>query len=135
VLTKVVYDKLNSRQQENYNFAKISGLLADYGYITMRLSDDWNGADFLAYHINGESVMKVQLKGRIDINKKYIGKSIYIAFPCEGKWYLVPHDEMKDYLLQNSDIQHSESWSVKGGYSIGGIAKKHQEFFNRFVVG
>jgi hypothetical protein len=38
---KIDYKKLTARQQENYNFQKISALLADYGFSTLRLSDDW----------------------------------------------------------------------------------------------
>lgn len=43
---KIKYSDLSSPQKENYNFQKISAVLADYGFATIRLSDDWNGADF-----------------------------------------------------------------------------------------
>ncbi len=49
-LTKIRYDDLNARQQENYNFHKAACVLAEYGYNCIRLSDDWEGADFLVYH-------------------------------------------------------------------------------------
>jgi|TARA_B110000240_G_C13309125_1_gene371946 hypothetical protein len=52
--------------------------LADYGYNSLRLNDDWQGADFIA--VNGDNMLKVQLKGRFTVDKKYIGKSILIAF-------------------------------------------------------
>ena len=74
-LHKIDYRKLNGRQQENYNFQKISGLLADYGFTTIRLSDDWNGADFLAQHVDGKTVLRVQLKGRLGIYKNITKKS------------------------------------------------------------
>ena len=51
-LQKITYADLNSRQRENYNFQKVSALFADYGFTTMRLSDDWQGADFIAQHID-----------------------------------------------------------------------------------
>lgn len=70
---RIAYDDLNSRQQENFNFQKISARLADFGFTTIRLSDDWNGADFLALHLHGET-LKVQLKGRATFMKKYEGK-------------------------------------------------------------
>lgn len=44
--------------------------LADYGYNSVRLTDDWQGADFIAVHIDGESFLKVQLKGRFTVDKK-----------------------------------------------------------------
>lgn len=53
-LERIDYAKLNARQKENFNFQKISAVLADYGFVAMRLSDDWQGADFIALHIDGE---------------------------------------------------------------------------------
>lgn len=133
---KVPYAELNSRQKENYNFQKISGILADYGFVTLRLSDDWGGADFIAKHINGDDYIKVQLKGRISIDKKYMGKDVWIAFPNNTCWYLVPHDAMVNYLLGNSTIKDSKSWETYGGYSIGGlIGKRHVEFFGKYKIG
>ena len=80
ILRPIKYSDLNSRQKENYNFQKVAGELADYGYNCLRLNDDWQGADFLAVHINGDDVLKVQLKGRFTIDDKYLGKNIFIAF-------------------------------------------------------
>ena len=77
-LEKISYSELNSKQKENYNFHKVAAALADYGYNSLRLNDDWQGADFIA--INGDNMMKIQLKGRFTVDKKYINKSIYIAF-------------------------------------------------------
>ena len=52
-LNKIKYEDLNARQQENYNFLKISAVLADYGFMTLRLSSDWQGADFIAQNNDG----------------------------------------------------------------------------------
>jgi hypothetical protein len=35
-LKKITYEELNARQKENYNFLKISAVLADYGSEQMR---------------------------------------------------------------------------------------------------
>jgi hypothetical protein len=90
VLTRVEYSALNARQKENYNYQKIAGVLADYGFVTHRLSDDWNGADFIAQHLDGIQFLKVQLKPRLCFQKKYLQQDIYIAFPVTGGWYLYP---------------------------------------------
>jgi hypothetical protein len=47
---RILYSNLNSRQKEAFNFQKVSAVLADYGFITIRLSSDWGGADFIAQH-------------------------------------------------------------------------------------
>jgi hypothetical protein len=87
-LCKIVYESLNSRQKEIFNFQKISGVLAEYGFNCIKLADDWQGADFLAYHNDRLDTLKVQLKSRLTIDKKYEGKELFVAFPFNGHWYL-----------------------------------------------
>ena len=62
-LSRIAYHDLNARQQENYNFVKLSAVLADYGFVTMRLSADWQGADLIAQHVDGATFLKIQLSG------------------------------------------------------------------------
>lgn len=117
-LEKISYANLNSRQKEIYNFQKVAALLADYGYNCIKLSDDWNNADFIACHANGGDTLKVQLKSRLTIDKKYIDKGLYIAFFVKrhNKWYLVAHD----YLVKEVDCHTtwltSSSWTKEGSY-------------------
>lgn len=113
---KIQYTELSARQQENYNFQKISAVLADYGFATIRLSDDWNGADFLALHKDGETI-KVQLKGRITIDGKYLGKDIWIAAPHDGGWFFYPHDQTLEVIDSVSPFRHSQSWQKNKLYS------------------
>lgn len=40
---RITYDNLGGKQQENYNFAKVSALFANFGFSTIRLTDDWHG--------------------------------------------------------------------------------------------
>jgi hypothetical protein len=60
---KVVYSELNAKAKEMYNFQKVSAKLADYGFTTIWLNNDWQGADFIGVHANGVTDIKVQLKG------------------------------------------------------------------------
>ena len=76
----VRYEDLNSRQQEIFNFQKVSGVLADYGFATLRLTDDWNGADFLAVHVDGKTFLRVQLKGRLTFEKSTWDKAYGSVF-------------------------------------------------------
>lgn len=125
-LTKIDYAALNDRQKENYNFQKIAAILADYGFNCIRLSDDYMGADFLALHIDGTTVLKVQLKGRLNLEDKYVGKDLFVAFPDKGRWFLVPHDEARDYFAAQG---------LQTSFSRGYIPEKHAAFFERFIVG
>lgn len=89
---RVKYADINSRQKKIFNFQKVSVLLADFGFATYRLTDDWNGADFLAVHFDGSTFLRVQLKGRLTFEKKYQDKDLWGCFRHGGLVYLYPHD-------------------------------------------
>ena len=133
-LQKVDPKKLNARQKENYNFQKASGVLADFGFTTIRLSDDWNGADFIAQHVDGKTMLRVQLKGRLDVRKKYQGKDLWLCFPAGGEWYLCPHDKILDYLLTVKGIGRQESWHKQGGWSYPRLPGHASNYLARFVL-
>jgi frataxin-like iron-binding protein CyaY len=114
---KVHYGDLNARQKELFNYHKIAATLADYGFNCMKLADDWQGADFLAYHVNGARTLKVQLKSRVTIQRKYCDKDIWIAFPHKGYWYLIEHSHLIDKVKDHTDWLDSISWKEHHGYS------------------
>ena len=99
-LTPINYSDLNARQKENYNFQKVSAVFAGYGYNSIRLNDDWQGADFIAYHKDGQQSLKVQLKGVLTVDaKKYYKKDIWVCFPWMKRWYIYDHDTALSWLL------------------------------------
>jgi len=112
---KVNYQELNAKQKENYNYHKVASALADYGYDSMRLNNDWEGADFIA--VKGDDMLKVQLKGRFTIDKKYIGKDLYVAFLESNAVKIYNHDLIVQELSEN--ITESKSWKVNGLYHWG----------------
>ncbi len=128
-MNKVDYKKLNAKQQESYNFQKVSAVLAEYGYITYRMHDDYHGADFHAVHLSG-NVLKVQLKGRVTIDKKYLGKEIYITFSNDRvKWYLYPHDEIYKIITN-----HSQGAELNAKRSIGKIPNWLKPILNKYEL-
>jgi len=133
-LKKINYQRLNSRQKETYNFQKVSSILADYGYATIKLNDDWNSADFIAQHINGEDYLKVQLKSRLTFDKKYIQKNLYICFPYKEEWFLFNHDELLEVFLKEFSDQMaiSKSWQDKGSYTWNTLSKRIINILNGY---
>lgn len=112
---KIEYRSLNSRQKENYNFQMVAARLADYGFNSIRLTDDWQGADFIAAHIDGETFLKVQLKGRLVIDRKYLGKGIHVAFLHGDELYLYDHDKFVQHLVDGGLIgADSVTWHQQG---------------------
>ena len=134
-MKKINYNKLNPKQQESYNFQKVSSVLADYGFTTIKLSDDWQGADFIAQNIDGNTFLKIQLKGRLTLSKKYLNKDLYICFPYKDNWYLFPHDIVVNQLssiLEN--YQNTKSWKVDGLYSINTLSRKILDCMQEYIL-
>ena len=97
---------------ESYNFHKAAAVLAEYGFDCVRMSDDWEGADFVAYHKNAGVVLPVQLKTCLVIDKRYEPfRELYMCFPLDGTdgaWYLVRHSDLADIVKE-----HAKDWFAK----------------------
>ena len=118
---KVRFERLNARQKELFNFQKIAATLADYGFNCIKLADDWKGADFLAYHLDGTTTLRVQLKSRLAIQRKYRRKNIWIAFPHKGQWYLIEHDRLVIKVGKATDWLKTRSWRKDHSYTSSSI--------------
>lgn len=110
-------DGLTVRQKEIYNYQKAAAILADYGFNCIKLSDDWQGADFLADHMCGKQTLRVQLKSRLAVNRKYENKDLWMIFPEAGSWYLILHDELLRILAGSTRALESRSWRENGDYN------------------
>ncbi|WP_394693078.1 hypothetical protein [Hyphobacterium sp.] len=131
---RIEYKDLNSRQKENYNFQKVAGELADFGYNCLRLNDDWQGADFIACHIDGNRFLKIQLKGRMTIDSKYLGKDIYIAFLDGDVCYVYPHDTVLNAVLSLNKINSSRAWTGTKAYSWPRLSKWSRAMLEEYKV-
>ncbi|WP_318477029.1 hypothetical protein [Photobacterium leiognathi] len=123
-LSKIKYSELNSRQKEIFNFQKLSAVLADYGFNCIKLADDWQGADFLAYHKDGQDSLRVQLKARLTISEKYLGKDLYMAFPVKDNWCLIEHDVLVELVRIHTNWLNTSSWIDNGNYHSASPGKQ-----------
>ncbi len=135
------YKNLNSRQQEIFNFQKVSGVLVDYGFATYRLTDDWNGADFLAVNVDGRTFLRVQLKGRLTFDKKYSNGKLWMCFRYEGSVYLYPHDKLAKEVLALADkfkqkrYDKTKSWNgTNGAYSYPAPPKWLRSHLDKYKI-
>lgn len=120
IIKRINPEGLSPKQKENYNFHKQAAVLADYGFNCIKLMDDWEGADFLAYR--NEITLKVQLKSRTAIAKKYIDKDLYILFPLDdtdvnSDWCLIKHDILIELIANKLDWLNTKSWIKEGIYN------------------
>lgn len=60
---------------------------------------------------------KVQLEGRWMIDKKYVDRDIWMAFPIGADWYLMPYDLMLEHEKEDGKTLKSASWMDSGAYS------------------
>lgn len=130
----VKYSELNARQKEIFNFQQIAALLANFGYNCIKLADDWQGADFLALHLDGVTTLRVQLKGRLTVAEKYFGKGIWIAFCSGSQWYLFDHD----HFIRESEGAawlSSSSWIAGKAYSWGAPTPRQLKLLEPYRLG
>lgn len=131
--SKIKYENLNAKQKEAYNFQKVSAVLSDFGFITVLLANDWNGADFLAIHNEGD-VLKIQLKGRMTFDKKYLGKDLYVCFRDGNDWFIYPHDKVFELVKSESTMAESRSWIEDGTYSYPKLSEKHRTGLKDYIL-
>jgi hypothetical protein len=68
--------------------------------------------------------LKVQLKGRLTFDKKYLGRDLYVCFPHDSNWFVYPHDDLLAQVLSATTVASSDSWKSKGSYSFPGLSQK-----------
>jgi len=130
-LKKISYELLNAKAKEMYNFQKVSAKLADYGFTTMWLNNDWQGADFIAVHCDGVTDIKIQLKGRLSFSQKYRRKNIYICFIDGREIYLYPHDLILDKIEQRIS---DKTWLSKGTWSSSKLTKENKQLLKPYLL-
>jgi len=130
-LKKISYESLNAKAKEMHNFQKVSARLADYGFTTMWLNNDWQGADFIAVHCDGVTDIKIQLKGRLSFSQKYRTKNIYICFIDGRETYLYPHDLILDKIEQRIS---DKKWLSKGTWSTPKLTKEYKQLLKPYLL-
>lgn len=105
--------KLASGAIEVINRNALVSLALAKGYIAFLPVYD-AGIDFILFSEATGDIRKVQLKSRWTIDRKYLGRGIWVAFPDRGCWYLVSHDELVR-MADGYGFTVSNSWTKPGG--------------------
>jgi hypothetical protein len=125
--------KLNGRSVEMTNRMNLIKVAFDEGYVAYLPVVD-EGIDLILLREQPYDMKLVQLKSRWTIDKKYLGRSIWIAFPDgEESWYLAPHDEVVDLAKELGFADGSRSWDEKGGYSRGTLNKVLRDRMGKYL--
>ncbi|MBT4030131.1 MAG: hypothetical protein HOH31_05035 [Campylobacteraceae bacterium] len=102
-------NKLTSNVKIENRFKKVSAKLADHGFRSMWLKEDWQGVDFIASHINGEKTLKIILENNFSLNQNYMNQNIHICFINNNDIYLYPHDLI---LEQHISLNSSQDYKL-----------------------
>lgn len=103
-------------------------------FVSLALAQGYNaflpvydgGIDFLLYRESDGTIRKVQLKGRWSIDRKYLGRDLWVAFPIEHEWYLAPHDTMTGMQAATGFLE-TRSWKEVGLYVVPKPSKALRE--------
>ncbi len=101
----------------------------EQGYVSYLPVVD-EGIDLILYREKPWDLKMVQLKGRWTINKKYINRDIWIAFPQGTTWYLAPHDML---IPMRPGALLTAAWIKGGEYSSGRLSKRLLAAMKRYV--
>ena len=107
--------RYRSQVREVINRNTVVSLALDQGFNAFLPVYD-GGVDFILYRESDSLVRKVQLKGRWTIDRKYLDRDIWVAFPIAGDWYVMPHDAMVA-LAEAEGVTKTASWMDGGTYS------------------
>ena len=111
------------------NATQITEVINRNTFVSLALADGFNaflpvfdgGVDFILYREKDNTFRKVQLKARWTIDRKYVNRDIWIAFPIvfpsKVAWYLMPHDLMLEHAKADGKTK-TDSWVLHGTYHM-----------------
>lgn len=103
---------MNTRATELINKYEFINLVLPFGFSPFIPEFD-DGIDFILHREKDNVHLNIQLKSRWLVDRKYLGRSIWIAFPDgaepQRNWYLVPHDLMVAHGQMK--FSQSKSWA------------------------
>jgi hypothetical protein len=79
--------------------------------------------------------LRVQLKGRLLFDKKYIGKELFVCFPTVDGVYLYTHDDLLNLVLADGRaVVGTVSWDQRGNYHFPSIATWLQQLLQPYFL-
>lgn len=120
---------MTSTRREISNLSRFRGQIAEVSnrntFVSLALATGYNaylpvydaGIDFILYRETDGAIRKVQLKSRWSVDKKYLGRDLWVAFPIDHEWHLAPHDEMVR-MAPASKFLETNSWKSGGLYYV-----------------
>lgn len=112
---------------------RISPIFLDDGFIPFLPEFD-TGIDLIIYREKDDLTIKLQLKSRWTINRKYLGRNLAIAFPSDEGFYLAPHDALFAFSKDNTNYLKTQSWLVSGQYHTRTLSQVLRRQFAPYLL-
>ena len=112
---------------------EIQAYLMKMGWMVYNPAADVGGVDWIAINLSTNELRKIQQKSRFLINKKYIGKDLWIGTAAYGAIYMIPHDK----LLETSaglKAQRTKSWRENGEYHWPSISEAMKKEVQGYAI-
>ena len=110
----------------------IQSHLLELGWMTYNPAADVGGVDWICIHQKSGELRKVQQKGRLLINKKYISKDLWICCYNYDAVYMIPHDILLESKAAKK-AQLTASWK-KGEYNWPTISKAMADEISNYKI-
>ena len=92
----------------------------------------------MAHQEETDQLVEVQVKTRVSIERRYVGKSMYMCFPIakddEERWYLIPHDKLVKIVGTRSNWLNTRSWTTDGAYHSQNPSRQLMEGLAEFEL-
>lgn len=95
-MTRETMDRIDGRMIEMANRHELISMALKMGFNAFQPIID-QGIDFILHREGDQKLIKVQLKSRFRLDKKYEGRDLWMAFPSGDQWYLIPCDTLLSY--------------------------------------
>lgn len=107
----------NGRKSHQEHIQNCIEVLTNNGYSVSESIGNYADADFSAQGRGQDFSFGVKVASRVEIRRRNVGKGLYVSFETNGRWYLLPHDELVSIAGRTTPWLESGSWLEKDWYS------------------
>jgi hypothetical protein len=126
--------QLSVSEIRKYNYNKVTAALADYGFATELAPEGQVLWDFVATQLSSGKQIKVLIRPQMTLEKKFLGKDIYICFLEGSNWYIYPHDQHYEHVRITSNLMDTTSWKKEGTFTVSKLSAQNKLAIARFKI-
>lgn len=123
---RIDLSQMSPSEVRKYNYNKVTAALSDYGFSTELLPEGQFVWDFVATQEHTGKKIKVLIRPQMTLEKKFLGKDIYICFLEGSNWYIYPHDQHYEHVRITSNLMDTSSWKKEGTFTVSKLSAQNK---------